>query len=200
MCQHFIFVCYVRYWDDHGLAIFLRNLIAAPITEELVFRGLLVPILTASYSSIRDEVTGKPLYSPFSVMVRVPFWFAVAHLHHLVERVRSGDKVIVAALGTLLQMTYTSIFGCIAAGFLMRTGSIYASIASHMFCNYWGLPDIDFMFPVSKNRSSNLAFLYPYRYLLLAIHAGGLLLFSAVFIASTDHMTRESVYHTSFRK
>jgi membrane protease YdiL (CAAX protease family) len=178
--------------------IFLRNLVAAPITEELVFRGLLVPILTIGYASIKDA-SGEHVYTPFSVMIRVPLWFAMAHVHHLIEKIRSGEKLTFVILGTLLQMTYTSIFGCIAAAFLMRTGNIYAPIASHMFCNYWGLPNTDFMSPPSKNRRSDLAFMYPYRYLLLVMHGLGLVLFSAVFIASTDHLTRESVFYNAFR-
>ena len=178
--------------------IFLRNLVAAPITEELVFRGLLVPLLTIAYSSILSD-TGEHMYSPFSVMIRCPLWFAVAHVHHLIERLRSGDKVSFVLVGTVLQMTYTSMFGCIAAAFLMRTGSIYAPIASHMFCNYWGLPDLGFMSPPSRQRHSELGFLYPYRYLLLAMHALGLVAFCAVFAASTEHLTRESAYYSAFR-
>lgn len=188
----------LRNWDDNGSLIFLRNLIAAPITEELVFRGLLVPILTIAYSSVKDDA-GVSIYTPFSVMVRCPLWFAMAHIHHLIERLRMGEKISFAIIGTMLQIIYTSIFGGIAAGFLMRTGNIYAPIASHMFCNYWGLPDLGFMSPPRKNFHSDLAFLYPYRYFLLGVHAAGLILFSAVFVASTENLTRESVFYSSFR-
>lgn len=185
------------YYDENGLMIFVRNLVAAPITEELVFRGLLVPLLTVGYSSVRSD-TGAHVYSPFSVMLRCPLWFAMAHVHHLIERLRSGDKISFVLIGTALQITYTSIFGCIAAGFLMRTGNIYAPIASHMFCNYWGLPDLSFLSPPSRQRHSDLAFLYPYRYLLLVMHGVGLVAFSAVFLASTEHLTRESVFYRAF--
>lgn len=177
--------------------IFLRNLVAAPITEELVFRGLLVPLLAIGYASVRDDA-GVRIYSPLSIMLRCPLWFALAHVHHLIERVRLGEKLSFILIGTLLQITYTSIFGAIAAGFLMRTGNIYAPIASHMFCNYWGLPDISFMFPPAKNRVSDLAFMYPYRYLLLGMHALGLLVFFAVFATVTQSLARESVFYKAF--
>lgn len=197
-CWNNSFIVCCRYWHDNGLPIFLRNLVAAPITEELVFRSLLVPILTIAYAAAKDPVTGEHLYSPYSIMIRCPLWFAMAHVHHFIEKISSGEKVTFAVLGTLLQMTYTSIFGYIAAAFLMRTGNVYAPITSHMYCNYWGLPNIDFMFPPSKNRPSDLSFLYPYRYFLLAAHALGLLLFAVIFAAATEPLTRESVFYSAF--
>jgi prenyl protein peptidase len=94
--------------------VLIRNLVSAPITEEIVFRGLLVPLMVAGYSSIRYD-DGDHVYSPLPVILRSPIWFGVAHLHHIAEKLRSGERVIVAVLSTVVQLTYTSIFGAIAA-------------------------------------------------------------------------------------
>lgn len=187
-----------RYWGESGFLVFLRNIIAAPIAEELVFRGLMVCVLTAGYSSIVDE-NGVHKYSPFSVMIRVPLWFALAHVHHLIERLRSGAGVVAALVNTLFQFTYTSIFGFIAACMLMRTGSIYAPIASHVFCNFWGLPNVSFLYPSDQFASTELSFLYSYRYFLLAMHAGGLLLFALVLQQVTSSFVNESVFYKAFQ-
>jgi membrane protease YdiL (CAAX protease family) len=140
------------YRDDYGDLIIFRNLIFAPISEEVAFRALMIPALYSIYclselnkvssntsvlminsgssnnDSVRDSIflyVGKyihisPVFTKFlwyithfqilpvlhpescwKVVLRCPIWFVVAHIHHCVEKIRSGFTVLQALTGTL---------------------------------------------------------------------------------------------------
>lgn len=63
-------------------------------------------------------------------------------MHHLYEFMLTHPEVPVlpAVLRTVFQFTYTSLFGFFAAFVFLRTGSVYAAIVAHSFCNWQGLP------------------------------------------------------------
>lgn len=98
--------------------LFVRNLIAAPIAEEVVFRGCLVPLLL-------------PCFGTKAIFI-APLFFGVAHLHHYF----SGIPFPVVAF----QFLYTSVFGAFSAALFVRTGTILGPIVSHAFCNFMGFP------------------------------------------------------------
>tara|TARA_B100000780_G_C20902191_1_gene359113 strand:- start:297 stop:656 length:360 start_codon:yes stop_codon:yes gene_type:complete len=100
-------------------------------------------------------------------------WFGIAHLHHLADKLASGVPIFTALLTLLLQLTYTSIFGYIATYLYLRTGNIFPPIVSHVICNFMGLPDVGF----AQNSLNEMRYMYSYRYVLLALHAGGLVAF-----------------------
>ncbi len=102
-----------------------RNLIFAPITEEIVFRAVIVATLFIDYKS------KKILVSETYLALVSTIFFGVAHLHHLYEKIRSGEDFVRAITSTLVQFTYTSIFGFIAAILFIRTGSIFPPIISY---------------------------------------------------------------------
>jgi prenyl protein peptidase len=107
-----------------------RNLIAGPVTEELVFRSLIVPLhLMARVSASR-------------IVFLTPLYFGIAHIHHFYEFVLSHPNypLFPVIIRTLVQFTYTSLFGFFATFVFLRTGSVYAAIAVHVFCNWMGLP------------------------------------------------------------
>jgi prenyl protein peptidase len=68
--------------------------------------------------------------------------FGLAHFHHLYEfRITHPDVPLVPAiLRTLLQLTYTTLFGGYATFLYLRTGSLLSVILVHSFCNWMGLP------------------------------------------------------------
>ncbi|TID20126.1 Abi-domain-containing protein [Venturia nashicola] len=107
-----------------------RNLVAGPVTEEIVFRSLLIPLHLLAKTTPKNIVFLTPLY------------FGIAHIHHLYEFRLTHPEVPVlpAFLRTAFQFTYTSLFGFFAAFVFLRTGSVYAAIAAHSFCNWQGLP------------------------------------------------------------
>ncbi|KAM9407031.1 CAAX prenyl protease 2-like isoform 2-T2 [Salvelinus alpinus] len=53
----------------------LRNQVVAPLTEELVFRACMLPMLV-------------PCASPSTAMLTCPLFFGVAHFHHVIELLR----------------------------------------------------------------------------------------------------------------
>ena len=186
-----------------------RSLVFAPITEEMVFRAVMVPALyialIASPAAVAAQSTGHATspaadavgvpYTPWAVVCATPLWFGVAHVHHLIEKLTSGWSIQNAMIATAVQLTYTSIFGVIATLLFMRTGSIYSAILSHIICNVVQLPDIGFMTSPGQSWNSNsYSCMYNYRYLHLIVHALGLILFSLLLLPMTEVLSLESTY------
>ena len=121
------FVEYVK--SETSDLVFLRNYVVAPLTEEFIFRGILLAILGQSYSTWS------------SIMVS-GFLFSVAHSHHyFFQRIqRSG------AIGfgdNLFQMLYTFVFAIYSSSLYLKTGTILTTIQIHIFCNFSGFPQLD---------------------------------------------------------
>lgn len=148
-----------------------RNLVFAPLSEEVAFRALMLPLLHPAFSCGLG-------WSTTAVALLNPAFFSCAHLHHIYEKLRSGHSVKAAVLSTLLQMMYTGIFGFVAAMLLLLSGNLAAPVTAHIICNCVGLPDIGFMFSPGHANSSLLSHLYAYRHFHFALHIGGLVLFS----------------------
>jgi prenyl protein peptidase len=142
----------------------IRNMVVAPVTEEIVFRGCMVPALLA---------TGM---TPLKTALVAPLFFGVAHAHHAILRFRQGERLGRVLIITLFQFTYTSLFGSYAAYALIRTGSVAAVVVSHAYCNWMGLPDMSFL----QTRSP----LYRHRTVLVAMYVLGAFAFK--FGLSTD--------------
>ncbi|KAI4236042.1 MAG: hypothetical protein L6R40_006288 [Gallowayella cf. fulva] len=107
-----------------------RNYVAGPVTEEILFRSLLVPLHLLT-----------PL-SPTHVIFFTPLYFGIAHVHHFYEFVLTHPHTPWAPsiIRSLIQFTYTTIFGWYATFLFIRTGSVFAVILVHTFCNWAGLP------------------------------------------------------------
>ena len=127
--------------------IVLRNLVIAPITEEIVFRSCMVPVLHS---------TGM---SASNVCFIAPLFFGFAHVHHAVVKLRQGNAFGSVVLLTIFQFVYTSLFGAYASYTYQRSASLAAVVLSHSMCNALGIPDVSFF----ETKSS----LYPYRIILL---------------------------------
>jgi prenyl protein peptidase len=107
-----------------------RNLVAGPVSEEILFRSFMIPLhILAEVSTTR-------------IVFLTPLYFGIAHIHHFYEFRAMHPKVpwLPAFLRSLFQFAYTSIFGFFASFVFLRTGSVYAVIAAHMFCNWMGMP------------------------------------------------------------
>lgn len=167
-----------------------RNVIFAPISEELVFRGIIVPVLYMAYS---QSTSRTPSDAAMLTAWASVGWFGIAHLHHMIEKIRNGESFGNALKVSLVQLIYTSIFGFIAALLFIRTGTIYSSILSHMICNFVGLPDMGFMQP-PPNHHQRMGCNYQYRYILLALHVLGLILFSFVLFPWTASLAEQSYF------
>lgn len=117
----------------------LRNHVVAPWAEELVFRSLVVSL----------HLVAK--VSPTRIVFTTPLIFGAAHIHHLVEFMRSGmasgesSFVKILLIGTarsFFQFTYTTFFGFFAAFLYLRTGNLFAAVTAHTFCNFMGFPRV----------------------------------------------------------
>lgn len=71
-----------------------------------------------------------------------PVIFGLAHFHHFYEFRITHPHVPVTTglLRSLLQFSYTSLFGAYATFLLLRTGSLLAIFVVHAFCNSMGFP------------------------------------------------------------
>jgi prenyl protein peptidase len=152
-----------------------RNLVFAPFTEELVFRSVIVLSLYLSYhsnDSSSSSFSAVPV-SSLSLAAESTLFFGIAHIHHCYEKIRNGENISRAFISTFIQFVYTSIFGMIAALFLIRTGSLWSAVLSHMICNLNGLPNLGFF----SSRNNQYAIFYPYRYLICVLYVGALIAF-----------------------
>ncbi|KAL2217189.1 prenyl protein protease [Thermoascus aurantiacus ATCC 26904] len=107
-----------------------RNYVAGPVTEEIMFRSVIVSL----------HLLAK--MSPGRIVFVAPLYFGIAHVHHFYEfRSSHPDTPVMAALlRSVFQFGYTSVFGWFATFLYLRTGSLPAVILVHTFCNWCGLP------------------------------------------------------------
>lgn len=179
----------------------VRNLIVGPVTEEIVFRACMLPLLLESRFALGNAIFVSPLF------------FGVAHLHHLKRHIQEGGMTLrQACFATSLQFAYTTLFGMYTAFVYTRTAHLSAPIACHFFCNYQGLPDFSFLFDDSDERdewfvgesssSSSSRMLMRDRKVrekrmygkkrrsrltLLAVYIVGIILFTALLFPATNH-------------
>ncbi|KAI0440844.1 CaaX protease [Xylaria telfairii] len=107
-----------------------RNIVAGPFTEEVLFRSASVPLMLIAQTSVARTIFLSPVI------------FGLAHFHHFYEfRVtHPHEPVVMGLLRSLLQLSYTSLFGAYATFLFLRTGSLLAIFVVHAFCNIMGLP------------------------------------------------------------
>ncbi|XP_038701469.1 CAAX prenyl protease 2-like isoform X2 [Tripterygium wilfordii] len=106
-----------------------RNYVVAPLTEELVFRACMIPLLLCGGFRIS------------SVIFLCPTFFSLAHLNHWMEIYsRENYSFFKASMVAGLQLAYTVVFGSYASFLFIRTGHIVAPLVAHIFCNFMGLP------------------------------------------------------------
>ncbi len=107
-----------------------RNYVAGPITEEVLFRSVLIPI----------HLLAK--IPPINIVFLTPLYFGIAHVHHYYEfrLTHPHTPLLPAILRSVFQFGYTSVFGWLAAFIYVRTASIWPCIIIHTFCNSVGLP------------------------------------------------------------
>jgi prenyl protein peptidase len=113
------------------LHIKFRNLLIAPLVEELLFRGCIVRILASAQ------------FHPATITLVAPLFFGLAHLHHILENVWiRGLPPRKATFEQLLQFSHTTAFGIIATLVFTSAGSVAAPTLLHVGCNWMGLPVI----------------------------------------------------------
>ncbi|KAL7502628.1 hypothetical protein ACHAXN_000561 [Cyclotella atomus] len=152
--------------------IHLRNLLIAPIVEEIVFRSLLLPPLLSHYTTTQSAWIA-------------PLFFGVAHFHHHYTKrhLYADSKHLMASL--VLQWGYTTLFGAYASHVFVRTGSLWGVCAVHSFCNWMGLPEVGFV-----RRGSML---FGYRWLIGILYGVGISMFVRLFDSEMNWFPEVSV-------
>lgn len=147
----------------------------APITEEIVYRCCVCVTLLASSFSFS------------SILFLSPFFFALAHAHHLLNHMKARQMPFKQALvAVVFQLSYTSIFGTLAVFLFIRTGHIIAPIVCHMLCNVFGFPSLSWTSPHGHH--------YTHRYKIGALFVIGLLSFIALLSPLTSSYFFDSFY------
>ncbi|XP_061920988.1 CAAX prenyl protease 2 [Entelurus aequoreus] len=140
----------------------LRNQVVAPLTEELVFRACMLPMLV-------------PCAGPSTAIFTCPLFFGMAHFHHVIESLRFRRGSLSGIFfSAAFQFSYAAVFGAYAAFIFVRTGHLVGPVLCHSFCNYMGFPAI----------SSALE--HPHRLTVLSSYLLGVLLFLLLLFPLTD--------------
>lgn len=140
----------------------LRNQVVAPLTEELVFRACMLPMLV-------------PCTSPSTAIFTCPLFFGVAHFHHVIELLRFKQGTVSGIfLSAVFQFSYTAVFGAYTAFIFIRTGHLVGPVLCHSFCNYMGFPAL------------GTALEHPHRFTVLSFYALGVILFLFLLFPLTD--------------
>ncbi|XP_019270669.1 CAAX prenyl protease 2 isoform X1 [Panthera pardus] len=96
----------------------LRNQVIAPLTEELVFRACMLPML-APCTGLGPAVFTCPLF------------FGVAHFHHIFEQLRFRQSSVGSIfLSAAFQFSYTAVFGAYTAFLFIRTEELRTKAAA----------------------------------------------------------------------
>jgi prenyl protein peptidase len=81
-------------------------------------------------------------YTTSGAVIMSPFFFGIAHFHHMIERIRRGQDIQTAFFISSFQFAYTTIFGMYSALLFVRTGHLASCVVVHGFCNFMGFPDL----------------------------------------------------------
>ncbi|GLT89969.1 hypothetical protein SLE2022_079240 [Rubroshorea leprosula] len=111
--------------------LFWRTFVVAPLTEELVFRACMIPLLLCGGFNV------------YAAIFLSPIFFSLAHLNHTMEICsRYNYSLLKASMIIGHKLGYTVVFGSYASFLFIRTGHLVSPLAAHIFCNYMGLPVI----------------------------------------------------------
>ena len=118
-----------RQQGQAALHITMRNLVASPLIEELVFRAVICQILLPAG------------VAPANVALCSPLLFSAAHLHHMLWQVVAEKAPLrQAAARQAFQLLYTCLFGAMACALYTSSGSIWGPCTLHLICNWQGVP------------------------------------------------------------
>lgn len=107
-----------------------RCLEQGPVTEEILFRSAGIPLMLLAKTSVTKTIFLTPII------------FGLAHMNHFYEFRISHPQVPVAAaaLRSVFQFCFTTLFGAYATFVFLRGGSLLSVCLIHAFCNSMGLP------------------------------------------------------------
>ncbi|XP_075677297.1 ras converting CAAX endopeptidase Sras [Dermatophagoides pteronyssinus] len=128
----------LRSFDNQSILKIIRNLIVAPFTEEFLFRGILLAILS-------------PFWSKLSCILISSILFSLMHSHSCLAKYVCGNSTTTTNfdddfITTIIQCIYTGLFGIIASVQYLSSGHLITPFLLHFFCNLNGLPEFNRIF------------------------------------------------------
>ena len=115
----------------------MRAYVMAPIFEETMYRSTMITCL----------ICGG--YGWDSVWVSALI-FGLSHLYRIEDVVQSGLQISIPnIMPVVFQVVYTGLFGLYVGYVFVVTGSLWAVVVLHGFCNFMGLPNLRFLEPNS---------------------------------------------------
>ncbi|KAM4643595.1 CAAX prenyl protease 2 isoform 1-T1 [Amazona ochrocephala] len=161
----------------------LRNQVVAPLTEELVFRACMLPMLV-------------PCTGPGPAVLACPLFFGVAHFHHVIEQLRFRQGSVGSIfMSAAFQFSYTAVFGAYTAFLFLRTGGcprgvqrawgglhgpvglsvppaghLAGPVLCHSFCNSMGFPAVGAALEHPRRRALLPCYLLGVLLFLLLLH------------------------------
>ena len=101
-----------------------------PVTEEIAFRSSILSL---------HLITPHPTAT--TLIFATPLYFGLAHFHHFYEfTLQNPDSKLIGLVRSVVQFTYTTLFGWYASWLYLRFGSLWVAILAHSFCNLMGVP------------------------------------------------------------
>lgn len=172
-------MCYEKQTCCHSVnfkdIIWYRNIIVAPISEELTFRACLIPLLSQCFK-------------PSVVVLICPVFFGAAHFNHFIELINEGLDWKYALNISCLQFLYTTVFGAYSTFLLLRSGHVIASILAHVVCNLMGVTNVMEVMLYEGFK----------RYALIFLHAVGVIVWGCLLFPFTEpHLYLNNVYWTN---
>lgn len=131
-----------------------RDHVFAPITEEIIYRSIIVNLLS-------------PFTNSYNLIVYTPLLFGIAHIHHGYDLyVHKNLELSMVIMNGFVQLIYTSLFGILANYLFIQRGqgNIWCAIVVHSICNLIGFPEL----VVISSSSTNPRF-WPYIYYTLLV-------------------------------
>ncbi|PSK77464.1 hypothetical protein CJJ07_002728 [Candidozyma auris] len=126
-----------------------RDHVFAPVTEELIYRALVLCILQPVVSST------------WALTVYTPMLFGLAHLHHGWSLYKQGTSLVTVLFTAAFQFLYTTVFGILANRVYLESGNnLWCAIVTHSTCNLGGFPSLEI-------RKTHARFFYVYLGLLV---------------------------------
>lgn len=118
--------------DSFNLIWGIRDHIFAPITEELIYRSVILALLQPL-----DEVTDR------QKILLTPLFFGIAHAHHGYDLYTNKNVDLSTVLLTVTaQVIYTTLFGVLSNYlFLESSNNLWCPIIVHCICNLIGFPE-----------------------------------------------------------
>ncbi|KAJ7908361.1 hypothetical protein B0H13DRAFT_2193328 [Mycena leptocephala] len=123
-----------HFFDMFWTWIGFRNYVWGPLTEEVVFRACVLAVYAMGGAARWKMIAFAPLV------------FGLAHVHHAWDAYnrygRTADAAKRAAMSTIFQTAYTTLFGAHTSYLFLRTSSLLPPLAAHVFCNIMGIPQL----------------------------------------------------------